>query len=620
MAFWLVKPLQRLLSLAGNNSINGYFMPASNINQSPQDFYALATEALQQNQLDAAESWLDQELESHPQNITALELMADVYIKRRNQKLASDYLAQAVSAAPDDILLQKKFLKTAGGHNYKTKNDIIERAVMRCLGNPAISHIDEATPLWVSTLRLRPDFNNIFLHVTKNRFFKPRHNLLRHYSTLRPLLDPYFLIGIQKSVLCWLQFEQFIVTVRGFVLEQYFETSPRLKPNELLQLSVALSTYAFNTDYILAVSPAEQNYCDNLLQILSTNTTQPLDPTIIALLACYQPLHALTNIEQLEKQCESIAALKPVFQLQLEDFRQLQKVLPSIINLSAIDDITSIKVREQYEAFPYPRWTHLENFSGQFNNIEIETLSQPDIPILIAGCGTGLQSCLLARQFPAANILALDLTKASLAYAHIKAEHYGFKNIIFRQADILALGEIKQSFDYISCFGVLHHMQEPEQGWANLVRLLKPNGLMDIGLYSKYGRRSVRSARQCIAKKMYPATPQGMRSFRQKSKQLLSRSDFTTLTNWLDYFSLNMYRDLLFHAHEDQFDIPRLQKAMQTLGLTFTGFKLPASVLEDYKNKYPADVHLDNLDNWHQYEQSNPDTFVECYKFLCRKK
>ena len=44
-----------------------------------------------------------------------------------------------------------------------------------------------------------------------------------------------------------------------------------------------------------------------------------------------------------------------------------------------------------------------------------------DVDILIAGCGTGLHSIDSALRFPRAHILAIDLSRASLAYARRKS-------------------------------------------------------------------------------------------------------------------------------------------------------------------------------------------------------
>ena len=105
--------------------------------------------------------------------------------------------------------------------------------------------------------------------------------------------------------------------------------------------------------------------------------------------------------------------------------------------------------------------------------------------ILIAGCGTGRHSIAVARTYPDARILAIDISRASLAYARRKTREEGLSNIEYAQADILDLGTIARSFDRIEACGVLHHLADPRAGWRGLIGLLRPAGVMRVGLYGE---------------------------------------------------------------------------------------------------------------------------------------
>ena len=132
--------------------------------------------------------------------------------------------------------------------------------------------------------------------------------------------------------------------------------------------------------------------------------------------------------------------------------------------------------------------------------------------ILIAGCGTGQQSIEVARQFPAATLLAVDLSTASLAYATRRARELGVTNVEHMQADILKLGTIGRTFDMIQAVGVLHHLGDPWAGWRTLLPLLRPGGVMLVGLYSERARRDVVAARTFIAERGYGSTPAEIRA------------------------------------------------------------------------------------------------------------
>ena len=51
---------------------------------------------------------------------------------------------------------------------------------------------------------------------------------------------------------------------------------------------------------------------------------------------------------------------------------------------------------------------------------------------------------------------------------------------------------------------VLHHGENPFEGWTVLTNKLKPGGLMRIGLYSKVARENIQKIRDHIEKKKYP--------------------------------------------------------------------------------------------------------------------
>ena len=85
----------------------------------------------------------------------------------------------------------------------------------------------------------------------------------------------------------------------------------------------------------------------------------------------------------------------------------------------------------------------------------------------------------------------MDLSLASLAYAQRKSNELCFPNIDYLQADILHLHQMGKEFDIIESSGVLHHMDEPMAGWKVLVDLLKPGGLIKIGLYSELARSQI---------------------------------------------------------------------------------------------------------------------------------
>ena len=77
-----------------------------------------------------------------------------------------------------------------------------------------------------------------------------------------------------------------------------------------------------------------------------------------------------------------------------------------------------------------------------------------------------------------------------MSYAKRKSEELGIKNIEFIQTDILNF-KILIKFDIIESVGVLHHMDDPFEGFQILTNILKDQGRIMIGLYSKTARQHI---------------------------------------------------------------------------------------------------------------------------------
>ena len=173
--------------------------------------------------------------------------------------------------------------------------------------------------------------------------------------------------------------------------------------------------------------------------------------------------------------------------LEPEEERRLAADIPS---LSGARTAVSAKVQAQYEANPYPRWLRAPAACGQAPQ---RISGKPRI--LVAGCGTGQNAIATAQRYPAASVLAVDLSLASLAYAKRKTLELGITQIEYRQADILALDGLQQRFDLIECSGVLHHLEDPFEGWRVLAESLRNPGALHARRPLQRGRPPGRGAR-----------------------------------------------------------------------------------------------------------------------------
>lgn len=65
--------------------------------------------------------------------------------------------------------------------------------------------------------------------------------------------------------------------------------------------------------------------------------------------------------------------------------------------------------------------------------------------------------------------------------------------------------------------------------------------------------------------------------------------------------------------------LPVLSNFFEENDLNFLGFDIDSSVTRSYKNRFPNDPSATDLNNWHVYEEENPDTFKSMYQFWIQK-
>ena len=244
-------------------------------------------------------------------------------------------------------------------------------------------------------------------------------------------------------------------------------------------------------------------------------------------------------------------------------------------------------------------------------------LTNKKINILIAGCGTGIQ-IIEASRYSNCEITAIDLSNSSISYAKRKVDEYGLKNINFIEMDLLELTSLNKRFDLIECSGVLHHMNEPSKGLSNLFDVLEPEGFLKLGLYSKYAREEILKARKLIKEKDIKPNIDGIRNFRN---DLLNGEikEVNEITNWSDFYSTSMCRDLCFHSQENCYSLIEIKNMLKVSNLEFLGFTLSKEIKDNYQIDNKDMYSLKDLELWDKFEKSNPNSFREMYQFCARK-
>lgn len=130
---------------------------------------------------------------------------------------------------------------------------------------------------------------------------------------------------------------------------------------------------------------------------------------------------------------------------------------------------------------------------------------------LDAGCGKGRFTRVVAPYLDA--VVALDGSAAVEAAARNLAE---FPNVTVVKADLRSAPVAAGGFDFISCLGVLHHLDDPHQGFERLLGYLAPGGRLLLYLYSRpsaFGARRVAlSAATMVRRLTVKMAPRRLRS------------------------------------------------------------------------------------------------------------
>ena len=330
-----------------------------------------------------------------------------------------------------------------------------------------------------------------------------------------------------------------------------------------------------------------------------------LTPIEVMLVACYRPLSGIEGAQALLARgwSEPFAA---VMREQVEEVVRERGLAAEIESLSGIRPGVSEAVRAQYEVHPYPPWRTVEGSPS---------VSQDAVDILIAGCGTGYQAIRNAQRYPNGRVLAVDLSRASLAYGLRKAREAGCPNITFLQADLLELEGLQRRFDLIESTGVLHHMSDPFEGARAVAALLKPGGTMMLALYSALGRQRLAAAKR-VARGF---TPETIREMRRAICAAPAGDPVHGVEKLVDFYAASSCRDLLMHVQEHELSVPDLQRIVQETGLEFLGFFLSAATLAAYRGMFPDDPAGTCLANWQAFETAHPQIFADMYQFWLRK-
>jgi len=533
---------------------------------------------------------------------------------------AIDHYQQALKLKPDYDQAYANIGNILKGIRFRKPVPGLEDTILELLQNKTIVGPNDIAAATISLLKFNPSVKNILAKISALE----QESVL--VDTLERLSKVALFIEIMRvSLIPDLEIENLLTNIRSNILFNY---SSLVGNNDTLVFSSALALQCFTNEYIYNQSDKETEALGKLEKSVEATLKSGQQPGSIeiACLACYKALKDYSW-------CHLLSIPDSLSELEIRQIREPEeenRLRDEIPVLQEIKDSISSDVRKQYEENPYPRWVNLglplksksiykltKGLNIQVSDADVLMVDTPQM--LIAGCGTGQHSINSAKRFANTEVLAVDLSLSSLAYAKRKTLELGIKNIEYLQADILDLQTLDRKFDLIESSGVLHHMEDPMAGWKVLTNCLKPGGLFRIGLYSELSRQHIVRIRKSNNLHQLDSSSDGIRLFRSeviKSDQI----DHKRIVTSADFFSLSTLRDLIFHVQEHRFTIPQLRNCLDELGLVFCGFEFGNKTIErEFQLDFGDKDDLYNLEKWNVYEKGNPHSFAEMYQFWCQK-
>ncbi len=578
---------------------------------------------LERDDFNEAFSSYAQALELNPLHLAALNNLAKLCQSPEQIARYFGFYRQAVARIPGPKEARSAFIKVLARMPSADYEPWLDAELQKCL---LLNEVDYR-PLALVTSHLLKDKYAI------QSYEDPAEELIPDVIDSISK-DKLFSLYIEKVVNVDPDIEALLIRVRRALLCKA-ECITDISTQELRVISV-LAFQCFNNEHIFAVGAEEESRLANLKQQVERHVAanQSADSQLECMLfviGMYENLFSLTCGERLAAYPLSdwSERFRAYAEHSLFNFFAEQQIKAKIESIGTIRDRTTQLVQSQYEDNPYPRWLSITKKSvintRQHLKSLLPSLSPPPfvdgpVKVLVAGCGTGKHAILAALSYSNAEILAVDISKSSLAYAIRMAEKHNIKNIRFKQADILELSQMDTRFHIIECQGVLHHMQDPIKGWRVLTGLLVQDGLMSIGLYSEKARRSVVAARRIIESEKISPDERHIRDFRAR----ILRNEIPALSNAFnnsyDFYTMSACRDLLFHYQEHRFTLPQLERSINELNLKFSGFMFnDTKIMNMWHQRFPGEHDPTNLLLWDQFETLHPDTFSGMYKFFCQK-
>jgi SAM-dependent methyltransferase len=236
-------------------------------------------------------------------------------------------------------------------------------------------------------------------------------------------------------------------------------------------------------------------------------------------------------------------------------------------------------VGDFYESHPYPppiddldayrrRWDERRRRVESCLFWPAETY-RDDRSILVAGCGTA-QAARYAARWPHARVVGIDVSATSLEYTRDLKRKHALDNLEVRRLSVERATELEQTFDYVVCTGVLHHLEDPDAGLLALRDMLAPGGAMHVMVYAPYGRAGVYMLQEYCRRLRIGWSDREIDDLAASLKSLPPDHPLVPLLRSSpDFATKDGVADALLHPRDRSYSVPQLMEFLDRAGLVF---------------------------------------------------
>ena len=202
-----------------------------------------------------------------------------------------------------------------------------------------------------------------------------------------------------------------------------------------------------------------------------------------------------------------------------------------------------------------------------------------DLDVLVAGCGTW-QAAKYALCHPAAHVIAIDISPASLESTGELKQKYDLNNLTLQQLPVENVAELDHQFDLIMCTGVLHHLADPDAGLRALRSVLKPDGAMFLMVYGLYGRAGIYLIQEYCRRLGIGTSEQDLTELISVVQELPEFHPLLEAQGGSRQFPNHpMTADALLNPRDRAYSVPQLFEFIEGNGLRLTRFYWQAAYL-----------------------------------------